>query len=163
MSKGYLQFEIRFRQHEEERRRCFAGWSNSAVFAVALARRAEVFLSVPGWWPLHDTTRLPYAPTPPVLSYCTSIHKNCQDDKGCVEIITQMENALMRMTCFFPTCLNGNLSHSFGHFQFDHHRGCFLVPLPVGVLEDLHVFDFYDVIQLDGYDPVFYLLARCRL
>lgn len=68
----------------------------------------------------------------------------------------------MTLVCFFGACRSGNLLHSFGHFQLDHHRGGILVSLPTDGLEDVKVPGFHDAIQLAGYDPTLCLLALRR-
>lgn len=116
-------------------------------------------MSVPVWWARYVATSLLYVPTSPVFSYCTGIYKNYRDNKGRVEIISRMENALMTIGCYLAACRNGDSLYSVSHVQFDHHRGCILVPLSTGVLEYVEALSLYDVIQLVGYD----LLALRRL
>lgn len=132
------------------------------MFAVPLARRGEVFLSIPGWSSRHDATRLLYVSTLPRCSNCTGIYKHSLDDKGRAAIIAWTERALMKMACFFAAFRNGNASHSVGYFQFDQHRGGIPAPLTTGVLKDVKVLGLYDVICLAGCDPVLCFMAVRR-
>lgn len=79
-----------------------------------------------------------------------------------MKIIARTKKALMMMTCFLAARRNGNASHCFGHVQLDHHRGGILVSLPTGVLEDVELLGFYDVLRLAEYDQVLCSLAVWR-
>lgn len=76
-----IDFKIRFRHGQEKCGRLFVGWHNVGVFSVRLARRGEMFESVRGWWSRYNSTRLLYASTLLVSSYCNGVYKNCLDDR----------------------------------------------------------------------------------
>lgn len=78
------------------------------------------------------------------------------------EIFARTKKALLTMGCFFAACPNGKASHSFCNVQFDHYRGDMFVPLATGVLEDVEVLEFHDMIRFCGSDPVLCLLAVWR-
>lgn len=140
-----IDFEIRFRQHQEERHRLFVGRHNVEVLIVVPVIRATVFVSALDRWSRYEPTRLLYVSTPQVFSYCTGVYRNCLDGNGHEEMISRAEKELMSMDCFFTACCNGSPSHSFGYPQCDHHRGGILEPLRTGALEDLDVFGLYSL------------------
>lgn len=82
-----------------------------------------------------------------MLSNSTRIYKKYQDEKSGVEIIAGTESALMIIGCFFTFYRNGNSLHSFGHIEFDDHRGGILDLFPTSLLEDVKVLGLYDVIR----------------
>lgn len=69
----------------------------------------------------------------------------------------------MTMACFLAVCWNGISFYSFGHVQFDQHRGGIVVLLSSGSLKYADMVGLYEVIILASYDPVLYLLALRRL
>lgn len=135
-----IDVEISFREHQEEWSQMFVGWNIVKVLAVPPARRGKVSVSIPNWQFPYDATRVHYVLSSPVLSYCTGIYNNCQDDKRRVENITRTENSSMKIADFFASCRNGNSSHYFEQVQFDQHHGGILVPSPTELLEDVEVF-----------------------
>lgn len=145
---------IRLSQNEKERHWLFFRFHYVEASSAPPARRAEMIMSVPGWWSRYDLTQLLYVPISPVFSICTGMYMNSQDNKKCVEMTAWSENALLIMCFVYAACRSGSSSHSFRYLQLDEHRGVILVPLSTGVSKYEKVVGLYNVIQLVGYDSV---------
>lgn len=87
---------------------------------------------------------------------------NCLNDKGRVEMISRMENALMTMARHFETYRNGSSPHLFGYLQFDHYCSVVLAQFQLGMLEDTEVLGLYSFMRPVGYNLVSYLLEIKR-
>lgn len=129
------------------------------MFAVTLARRTEMFMSVPCCWSRYDSTRLLYVPTASVFSYRTGMYMNCQDTKGLAEMSARTENTLVTRACFLASCLICSSWHFLVDLRLSQYFRGILVPFLTAVLKNREVFGFYSVTHLVGYDPVLCLLT----
>lgn len=87
--KEEIYFKICFCQHQEEWRTLFARWHHIDMFTVPQASRAEVFVSVFGWWSRYDPMNEIYVPTTLLFLHLTGASRDCRDDKRSVDIIAQ--------------------------------------------------------------------------
>lgn len=95
-----------------------------------------------------------HAPSLLDAAYHSGIYKACSDDTNLVSVIVCTENLLMTLACFFATCHEGDLNHTFGLAQFDFlRRGC-IVPLAAGISAALDSVGQYDALWKAGFDPV---------
>lgn len=76
--------------------------------------------------------------------------------------IARTELAIMAYVSFFAACRDGHSTHMLRLSLLDGHKGSFLVPLPMAVVEEGGKLRLVELIRLCGFDHVSSLLAFKR-